>query len=87
MENYFVITCSEDGIHIEQVDKEELLKRITTDESGYHCWGNRELKFLDYIPTIDKGYFYEEGSEDMIIIIKGDFVIPEAKEVVTSWEI
>ncbi len=86
MEKYFVIVCDEDGIHIEQMNKVELLKRITADESGYHCWGNRKLKFLDYIPKIDNGYFYGEGSED-IIIIKGDFVIPEAKKVVTSWEI
>jgi len=50
MNHYFVIRDTEDGIKIEQLSKEELLKRITPDENGEHYYGDEELKFLDYIP-------------------------------------
>jgi len=83
MSNYFIIRGTEDGIKINQLSKKELLERITPDENGEHYYGDKELKFLDYIPAIEDGYFNEYG----IVIIKGDIVIPESKIIVKTYSI
>jgi len=83
MNHYFVIRDTEDRIKIEQLSKEELLKRITPNENGEHYWGDEELKFLDYIPKIEDGCFNEDG----IVIIKGEFIIPKPKIIVKKYDI
>lgn len=85
MDNYFIIKNFSDGISIEHVTKDELLKMITPDEYGYHYYGDKKLKFLDYIPGLDDGNLYMDDNE--IIVIKGNFVIPKEKQVVIQYEL
>lgn len=85
MSSYFLIRSGESGIHITQMTEETLLDRITPDSEGYHYYGNKPLIFLDHIPPCDSGYW--EASEESIVIIKGDFVIPKPVTVATRYNL
>lgn len=75
---YFVITSSADGIHIDRIDKQELLNRLNGDGGVDRYYGDQE-------PSIPENLDLEYG--DKFFIIKGDYVVPKSKQVVQEWEI
>jgi len=83
-DKYFIITSSEDGTTVEQITKEELMSRITPDEDGDLYYG-LGAKFLNELPEWNDGY--PNMSFEDVIIIKGDFVVPKEKKVVTQYEL
>lgn len=77
-EPFCVIVCSEDGdVTLQTIDRETLLKRL--NES---YWGN-----LPIHPGPEKGEFMDGRSRACIYIIKGEFVVPQPKRVVTEWDV
>jgi hypothetical protein len=78
---YFVIHNSEGETCINQLSKEQLLKRIKPEvgEKGGH-YG--EVGFLPKIEESDTNYW-----GDNILIIKGDIIVPKPIEVVKEYEI
>jgi hypothetical protein len=78
-DNYFVIQSSEDGISIEQMNGETLLRRI---DSNY--WGEASRNFFRSVPGQDKGCFM---GPDGILIVRGSVVVPHPREVVTRFEL
>lgn len=82
MKEYFIIHCSEDGISVDNVDREKLLERIkpdSDDENNFYGTNG----FLDHIP----GDWDNEDNKDKLLIIKGEIVIPSEKEVVKSFDV
>lgn len=81
---YFVIRGTEDGVRIDgPLPEAELLKRITPNpnEEGYTYYG-KELEFSDVMP---KDFNYCDSS--LLVIIKGEIVVPKPKQVVNTYEI
>ena len=76
MSNYFVISNSEGDTTITPVRKKELLERINE-----HYWGRRE--YLSEIPQERDTNYWGDG----VLIIKGEVVVPTAKEKVIEYEI
>lgn len=91
-EGYFIVTSGEDGTSIDgPFTKEKLLERITPDETeeGYTYYG-RFLKFLDTVPSSDKGHWDEfniDDEERPILIIRGNIVVPKAVKVAASYDV
>mgnify|MGYP001565053098 CR=1 FL=1 len=86
---FFVIHADEDGICISKpLTEEELLKRITPDEDGHTYYDSYKGPpvFLDKIPEIDKGSFYQ-APEGALVIIRGEIVVPSPVEVVKQFMI
>ncbi len=89
---YFIVTSGEDGTSIDgPFTKEQLLKRITPDpkEEGGTYYG-RSLKFLDTVPSSDKGHWDEfdmDDDERPILIIRGDIIVPKPVKVATSYDL
>jgi hypothetical protein len=79
MNKYFVISNSDGDTHVEQLDKEELIKRLTP-EDGMHYWGSGG--FLDRPLGMDTSYW-----GDNILIIKGEIVTPTAVKVIEKVDI
>ena len=78
MSEYIVISCSEDGeVYMNTYSAEALKKNLNED-----YWG-RDVEFLTSPPRTRRLGETEVG----IFIIKGDFVSPRAKEVVTQWQL
>ena len=76
MENYFIISNGDGDTTVEQVSREELLKRI--EEKSYG-----DVKCLENIPTNgDTNYWGED-----ILIIKGKIVTPEPETIVTKFKV
>ncbi len=69
--NYYVFHHTIDSIGIEQVSKSELEERL---DEGY--WGL--LPIFDRIPQD----LIRDSWGECLIIIKGDVVVPEKKEVI-----
>jgi hypothetical protein len=77
---YYVIESGEDGISIQTHSHESLSNYISS-------WSQERIRqpvFLDKVPHIDKGCWYEENG---VPIIKGDIIVPKPKVVVSSWEV
>jgi hypothetical protein len=70
---YFVVSASEDGISVQQMDKEDLLLALEEDGLG---------EIVTEIPDADPNYWGVKS-----IIIKGALVAPRAVEVVKKLEI
>jgi hypothetical protein len=70
---YFLIKAGPDGISICQLDHTEVSKRV--DEMA-------GTEFMGSIPDLDPNY-WGMGA----IIIKGEIVVPQAKEVVLTWKV
>lgn len=83
-DKYFIISNCSDGISISQTTKQQIIKDITPDKNGETAYGNRKIKFIDYLPDNYDGYLHMD--DDCLIIIKGEFVIPKEKQVVTQYE-
>jgi len=76
-EIYFVIRNSDGDTTVRGVNKENLLQEIEDGDFGEN--GEHILKFL---PSDDTNYW-----SDGILIIKGQIVVPKAKEVITKFNI
>lgn len=81
--SYFLITCGEDGIDIEQLSEGDVLNRITPDEDGSTYYGE-PLEFLTKVPEVDKGYFFNTG-ESSALLIEGRLIKPKAVKVETKF--
>lgn len=81
--SYFFVRSNEDGILIEEVSKEQLLKYIQPDQYLNYYYGS-ELIFIESIPPSDKGHWYN-CPENAAILIKGKIIIPKSKQVVTKY--
>jgi hypothetical protein len=79
--SYFVITCTEDGIAIQTVKSAAAVGSLLEERPS--------CEFLQAVPGIDKGYFYHPKgiSDDAVLIIKGEVVIPKPTKVVERWEV
>jgi hypothetical protein len=74
--SYFVLCQSEDGdVSFEKLSREELETRLAEE-----YWGSQPI--FDQPPT---GYIAD--SPLGILIISGEIVVPEPKEVVTEWRL
>lgn len=95
-DSYFVIHGTVDGISIERVTREMLLKRITPEE-GYCDDDGNDCKGTHYGSIDDLGELMSDELEDdesidltaanNLIIIKGKQVFPTPKKVVEVYEI
>ena len=72
---YYLLTCGEDGFSIQRHDETSL--RAVIRDYG------QPLIFLDKLPAIDKGCWRDEHA---VIVIKGEIIVPQAKQVVTEYE-
>ena len=70
--SYFVLYASDDGLNIEQMDKETLEKRL--DEN---YWGGVVISH-SMLKETDPNYW-----GDRLIIIRGEIAVPMAEKVVT----
>lgn len=78
-ETYFVVSGSEDGdIRLEQLTREELVRRLKPNEFGDAYYGRRII--LDRLPK-DLGSFAD------LVIIKGAVVVPTPKQVATEFDV
>lgn len=76
---YFVITRSEDGeVSVTPTTEKKLLKAF--DDGWYE-----NSNILDYFPE-DRNPQYWTGSH-VVLIIKGEIVVPKAKEKVIKYEL
>lgn len=81
MEQFFVMHSGEDGISVNgPFDSETLRKRLNEDYWGAHG-------FHDRVPEIDRGYFMEKEGQEKLLIIRGVIVVPQPRQVVTTWEL
>jgi len=78
---YYLITQTEDGLHIREGTAEEAKRMIVATD--YY--------FFDHLPEISQGYFLEgrighsESPGTAAILIRGEIVVPQAKVVVTEY--
>ena len=75
---YFVVSSDADGIRMDKIDKQELLKRFNAQGDDRY--------YGEETPTVPTGRIDLE-EESNFFIIKGDFVDLKPKEVVQEWEI
>ncbi len=90
-EFYYIIHNGGDGINIDQVTREELLKRLQPEEPdnpGSAYYGTREvIPFPSGIRPSQNSINSEHLRSDVLIILKGRPIIPVPKKVVTEWEV
>lgn len=77
-ETYYVIRTSCDGIYVNVMSKEMLLKEFGEEGSGYSA----EQVLDEMPPDVDPNYWGES-----LLIIKGKVVSPKAVETVTHWDV
>ena len=79
-ESYFVFTGGDGEVSCDKIDKNELLKRLSTNNENGNYYGNKKIliKFPEIMCNLDL---------DQVVIIKGKIVIPKEKKVVTEYEI
>ena len=75
--DYFVIDSTEDGVAIEKVERDELLRRLKED------WYENRAFATDMPKESDPAYW----TGGTVVLIKGTVITPKAIEVVTDWEI
>jgi hypothetical protein len=75
--NYIVITIGEGDIYMETLTEDELTERLNDQTYG------EEPTFL----KPDDKWMNLMESQGGTYIIKGEFVTPKVKEVVTQWEV
>ena len=79
--SYFIIRNSGGDTRVDQVSKEELLKRIQPEEDEERCYYGR-IGFLGKIEDSDTNYW-----GDNILIIKGEIVTPKPKIVIETFDV
>ncbi len=82
---YYIIHNSEDGISIDQVTREELLKRLQPEEPDNPA--STQYGAINIISFPGKHVDIESLHEHDLIILKGTSIIPVPKKVVTAWEV
>ena len=78
---YYVIHNSDGDTFVEEVTKEELIEKIEPedgDDAGYYG----PVGFLSKVSERDTNYW-----GDNILIIKGEIITPEPKEVIKTFDI
>ena len=75
---YFLIYGTEDGGQIQAIGGDELLDRLT---SGYYG----DMDFIKPGEPFDGDTNY--WGEGVYLLIKGEIVVPKAKETVTEYEL
>lgn len=79
---YFAIIGSFDGgCSLQQLTKEELLKKITPNQHGETDWNLGENRMILSSPPEEIDNFTD------ILIIKGEIVTPHTKKVVTEFDV
>jgi hypothetical protein len=76
LRKFVVLTQSEDGLHIEQMDEVTLVKRL---EEAYYG----DLEPLDHLPKFEDGQFRESG----MIILSSEVIVPTQEHVVTRYRL
>ena len=96
MEQFYIITGSEDGIKIGgPLTAAEVQERITPDKDGETCYGNTRLVFADKMPrTVEDfndprivGRGAARDSCRLVVILRGSIVVPEAVARVTEYKL
>jgi hypothetical protein len=81
MDNYIVISSSEDGVHVDQYTKEGLESALTNKD-----WG--EVEILRGRPSGDPANWNAGvGGSRTLLIIKGSCVVPQVVETATKYEL
>jgi len=81
-QNYFMLRCSEDGLSIRQYQsRDALLKELSQMQQD-----EISFQFLDALPKMDKGYWYDVP-ENARLVIEGRIIVPKPKTVVKTYEI
>ena len=85
--SYFVIYNSEGETSVEQISKEILTKRLQAEananDSNFDAeYYGKDIEFLSEIKDTDTNYW-----GDVILIIKGEIVVPEPVDVVKEYKI
>lgn len=83
---YYLIRETEDGLDINELTKEELLRRITPDENGITYYG-RDILFMNKLPRTIKGGFDPYSEWNRIVVIKGEIVKPVPINQVIKYEV
>jgi len=74
---YYLIRNTDGDTYVEEIDKETLLKRLDEKDDG------DDLEILDSMPAEgDTNYW---GGD--MLIIKGSIIKPQAKKVVTKYDV
>jgi len=74
---YFVISSSEDGVTIEQVEAQELLERLNVD------WWGSDPVLSPRLPRESDPARWPPS----LVIIKGEVQVPHPKQTVVEWEL
>jgi len=84
---YFIIIAGEDGVDIDNVDLEELEKRLNPDREFGAYYGNGNPKIHYKFPDDFDCFVNQDtdGGKREIIIIKGKVIKPTKVEVVTKY--
>lgn len=85
--SYFVIDSSADGIHIEQ-HTQESLEAWLNDAQGIHVDGYIERNY-HFLAALERRDPNEWGGRKpcTALIIKGEIVVPQAKERIKEWKL
>ena len=78
-EMYFLLSGHEDGVSVEMLEYDELVKKFTPDEYGYSDFNIDDL--ITDAETLDKTCLYSTGKA---AVIKGRVVSPKPIKVVKS---
>lgn len=79
---YFIVHNSEGDTTVSRVTESELRKRLKI-EDGAHWYGHGG--FMSIEDLADRGGDTNYWKDDLLII-KGEVMVPQPKEVVTEWE-
>ena len=74
-EKYFIIFNSEGDTHVEELTKQELENRLNEKYYG-------DIDFLNKISDTDTNYWFGKT-----LIIKGEILKPQKKEVITKFKL
>lgn len=79
---YFWCTSGEDGTSIEPLTENQLRKRLKEVASGDYG----KVLFLKTIPDADNGCWMGVP-DNSVVVIRGDIIVPQAKQRITEYEI
>lgn len=83
---YLILHSGEDGIDIQQLEYDEVMRRITPNKYGELWYGGESVVFLDAIPGSGDGYFIGVPNH-ALLILKAEIIVPKIKTVVTEYEL
>lgn len=90
MDQFFVITSTEDGISITgPYTAAEVQKKITPDEHG-ETWYGSNPTFADKMPHTEDGHFNDSRFPDagrIVVILRGSIIVPTPVARVTEYKL